>query len=83
MFLMLIFSIQAFLVDVYGRGEGKRETDLPDHVGMCYIHSDTLSNTEGQVEATITSMKHQPIGRLVGKLYFDLIPSSEKNSSCI
>jgi len=55
----------AFLVDVYGRAEGRRDTDLPDHVGMCYIHSDSLRDTEGKVEATITSIKHQPIGRLV------------------
>ena len=57
-------------MDIYGRAEGKRENDLPDHVGMCYIHSDTLTDTEGKVEATITSMKHQPIGRLVGSKIF-------------
>ena len=56
-------------MDVYGRAEGRRDTDLPDHVGMCYIHSDSLRDTEGKVEATITSIKHQPIGRLVGELF--------------
>ena len=57
-------------MDVYGRAEGRRDTDLPDHVGMCYIHSDSLRDTEGKVEATITSIKHQPIGRLVGEYHF-------------
>ena len=34
--------------------------------GMCYIYSDTLRQTSGKIENTITSMKHQPIGRLQG-----------------
>jgi len=54
----------AFLVDVYGRAEGQHETDIPEHLGMCYIHSQTLSATQGRIEATMTSMKHQPIGKL-------------------
>ncbi|XP_023327915.1 glycerophosphocholine phosphodiesterase GPCPD1 isoform X2 [Eurytemora carolleeae] len=53
----------AFLVDVYGRGEND-VGPIPDHIGMCYIYSDTLRQTSGKIENTITSMKHQPIGRL-------------------
>ena len=61
------YNFQAFLVDVYGRAEGQHETDIPEHLGMCYIHSQTLSATQGRIEATMTSMKHQPIGKLQRK----------------
>ena len=29
-------------MDVYGWGEGREEHEIPDHIGMCYIHSDSL-----------------------------------------
>jgi len=53
------------LVDIYGLAENRREDDIPEHVGMCYINSDTLRETGGRIETTITSMKYQPIGRLL------------------
>ena len=41
--------------------------------GMCYIYSDTLRQTAGKIENTITSMKHQPIGRLQGEFGVEII----------
>jgi len=54
----------AFLVDIYSRPVEGSEDDLPHHVGMSYIYSEALRETDGKVEATIMSMKYQPIGRL-------------------
>ena len=67
------FFHQAFLVDIYARGPGTSDNDIPDHIGMCYIYPDDLKQTMGKRQIPITSMKFQPIGKLTGCLLYSSV----------
>jgi len=57
-------SAVAFLVDIFARSPNTTDSDVPDHIGMCYIYPDNLKQTIGKLQTPITSMKFQPIGKL-------------------
>lgn len=41
-------------------------TDIPDHVGFCYILQNNLVQGAGMATIPITNSKHLPIGQLKG-----------------
>jgi len=75
-------SAVAFLVDIYARGPGRSDNDVPDHIGMCYIYPDNFKQTMGKLRTPITSMKFQPIGKLtVDYLMINPTPQLEMDFS--
>jgi len=65
----LIFQAQVmnpesvtFLVDLYAADSNK--SDVPDHVGFCYMLQNNLTQSEGMATIPITSPRHQVIGQL-------------------
>jgi len=54
-------EMMTFLVDFYTMNNS---TDIPDHVGFCYILQNNLVQGAGMATIPITNSKHLPIGQL-------------------
>lgn len=58
-----IILFQAYMVDFY-----VHETEIPDHIGFCYILPSNLRDTSGTCNMPIAGKRQQPIGQLSGKI---------------
>ena len=67
---------QTFLVDLYAADSNK--SDVPDHVGFCYMLQNNLTQSEEMATIPITSPRHQVIGQLRVE-YLILRPISDFN----
>lgn len=45
------------------------ESEIPDHIGFCYILPSNLRDTSGTCNMPIAGKRQQPIGQLSGMLY--------------